>query len=79
MGHPAEPAQSGPEIQKPRVNLVAGIHAVGDDAGANHLIGCPEIHKPRGIIQMPNGDVHPTGFKHVVKFCKPSRLSLSPA
>ena len=62
VGDTADPGQGGGQGQKRGVHLVAGVHAIGDDAGTDHLIGGGEIHEPRGVIQVADGDVDPPLF-----------------
>ena len=76
MGHPAEPLQGRAQSQKAGVNLVAGVHTVGDDAGAHHLVGRGEVHETRGVIQVPDGNVHTPLSEHFIKGGKPLRLLL---
>ena len=79
MGHPAEPLQGRAQSQKAGVNLVAGVHTVGDDAGAHHLVGRGEVHETRGVIQVPDGDFHAANAEHFVKFREPLCLGFRPA
>ena len=57
MGDPAEPGQGRLQLQQVRGDLAAGIHAIGDDAGADHFIVAAEIHQTGGVVQMPDGDM----------------------
>ena len=74
MADPAEPLQRRAQGQQALVNLVAGVHAIGDDAGTGHLVGGFEIHQAGGVIQVPDGDVHAPLSEHVIKGGKPLRL-----
>ena len=76
MGDAAEPLEGRLQGEKVRGDLLAGVHAVGDDAGANHLIVVGKIHQSGGVVQMPDGDHHIPLLQHINEPVKP--LCLGP-
>ena len=78
VGDAAFPPQGRTQVQQGRIHLVAGVHAVGHNAGADHFVFTAEIHHTRRVVQMPDGDVHPPLLQHGIKRRKALRLPFGP-
>ena len=74
VGDPAEQTHGGSQGEKAGVHLVAGVQAVGDDAGTNHLVVVVEVHQSGGIVQVADENADTPAFQHGVESVETFRL-----
>ena len=74
VGDPAEQTHGGSQGEKADVHLVAGVQAVGDDAGTNHLVVVVEVHQSGGIVQVADENADTPAFQHGVESVEAFRL-----